>query len=195
MRWWWVPDTVPLALFFTATSCQKTFTERDASILFPGTANIEFYLIGEKVQQISTGSIKRMIKLLRFLTYRMKAAAREFEPWPVEIRFCKEASLLESGLIESRQLQGNLSFGMYRYDFATKLVRKKALKLLLLQPISTIYQALVEAPGKHIHYIANLEKPWYIVVLKVFLIMLLCPVGRVYMTYSELRDTDRLIHP
>ncbi|RXI00002.1 hypothetical protein DVH24_030492 [Malus domestica] len=25
------------------------------------------------------------------------------------------------GLIESRQLQGNLSFGMYRYDFATKL--------------------------------------------------------------------------
>ncbi|XP_050120142.1 uncharacterized protein LOC126597387 [Malus sylvestris] len=100
-------------------------------------------------------------------------------------------SLLESGLIESRQLQGNLSFGMYRYDFATKLVRKKALKLLLLQPISTIYHALVEAPGKHIHYIANLEKPWYKVVLKVFLIMLLCPVGRVYMTCNELRDTDR----
>ncbi|CAN6567390.1 unnamed protein product [Malus baccata var. baccata] len=75
------------------------------------------------------------------------------------------------------------------------VVRKKALKLLLLQPISTIYQALIEAPGKHIHYIANLEKPWYTVVLKVFLIMLLCPVGRVYMTCSELRDTDRLIHP
>ncbi|KAM1188098.1 hypothetical protein FF1_024097 [Malus domestica] len=37
LRWWWVPDTVPLALFFTATSCQKTFTEMDASILFPGT--------------------------------------------------------------------------------------------------------------------------------------------------------------
>ncbi|XP_050152433.1 uncharacterized protein LOC126627053 [Malus sylvestris] len=73
--------------------------------------------------------------------------------------------------------------------------RKKALKLLLLQPISTIYQALVEAPGKHIHYIANLEKPWYTVVLKVFLIMLLCPVGQVYMTCSELGDTDRLIHP
>ncbi|XP_050146008.1 uncharacterized protein LOC126621525 isoform X3 [Malus sylvestris] len=28
------------------------------------------------------------------------------------------------GLIESRQLQGNLSFGMYRYDFATKLERR-----------------------------------------------------------------------
>ncbi|XP_070673314.1 uncharacterized protein [Malus domestica] len=67
LRWWWVPDTVPLALFFTATSCQKTFTEMDASILFPGTANVEFYLIREKVQQISTRSIKRMIKLLKFL--------------------------------------------------------------------------------------------------------------------------------
>ncbi|CAN6702706.1 unnamed protein product [Malus baccata var. baccata] len=33
----------------------------------------------------------------------------------------KKKYLLESGLIESRQLQGNLSFGMYRYDFATKL--------------------------------------------------------------------------
>ncbi|XP_050135242.1 uncharacterized protein LOC126632193 isoform X6 [Malus sylvestris] len=99
MRWWWVPDTVPLALFFTATSCQKMQHLQKGmhpffSLVQFTAANIEFYLIGEKVQQISTGSIKRMIKLLRFLTYRMKAAAREFEPWPVEIRFCKEASLL-----------------------------------------------------------------------------------------------------
>ncbi|XP_050135241.1 uncharacterized protein LOC126611104 isoform X1 [Malus sylvestris] len=97
MRWWWVPDTVPLALFFTATSCQKMQHLQKGmhpffSLVQFTAANIEFYLIGEKVQQISTGSIKRMIKLLRFLTYRMKAAAREFEPWPVEIRFCKEAS-------------------------------------------------------------------------------------------------------
>ncbi|RXH95966.1 hypothetical protein DVH24_008466 [Malus domestica] len=36
-------------------------------------ANVEFYLIREKVQQISTRSIKRMIKLLKFLTYAHKS--------------------------------------------------------------------------------------------------------------------------
>ncbi|XP_050158429.1 uncharacterized protein LOC126632193 isoform X3 [Malus sylvestris] len=160
-----------------------------ACLLSPFSATV--HCLEQKKKPICQSHQSHKKRMLFFYFYRGVAGVR--------VRFIRKKNhfcgYIETCLIESRQLQGNLSFGMYRYDFATKLVRKKALKLLLLQPISTIYQALVEAPGKHIHYIANLEKPWYIVVLKVFLIMLLCPVGRVYMTYSELRDTDRLIHP